>query len=227
MNHEDIIKKIYKCIKLSQSPEPAEAAAALAKARELMDRYNIDQKSIEYLEVEEKAATSPRLKVKYYQGVLASTVAEVFGCMVFAAWKWNSISKKEVRQIVFVGIEPHAQIAQYAYVVLERKLTKARNEYINTLSNRYKRATKVRKGDVYCQTWCQVVTDTLVKLVPKQEIDAKVPAYLKEKYELATAETKIQRPGKRDLDAAIRGYLDGQRVDVQPGMDGMDQKQLS
>ena len=59
MEHEKIIDKIKKCLALSNSDNPHEAAAALRQAQKLMEMHNLTELDISLSDVQECSAKAP------------------------------------------------------------------------------------------------------------------------------------------------------------------------
>ena len=80
---EKRISRLKKCLALSASPEPHEAAAALRQARALMDKHGISADDVlaseaGFAEVRAGALSRPA----NWEAALAGRVGLVFGCRV-------------------------------------------------------------------------------------------------------------------------------------------------
>lgn len=81
MDRETALRKIQKCLNLSKSPEPLEAARAMAQAQKLMEQFNVDHP--ELLAVGVLEAESPSRATKSppaYETQLAHVIASSLGC---------------------------------------------------------------------------------------------------------------------------------------------------
>src|SRR3546814_17733487 len=87
MNHEEldrVLNKIQKCLALSKSAEPHEAAAAMRQAQKLMDKYNIDNSTVELAEIGELRLVSrvSVSSVKPWEHEFMNTLAKDVGLRV-------------------------------------------------------------------------------------------------------------------------------------------------
>lgn len=165
-----LLARIKKCLALSRSANEHEAAAALAKARELMDANGIDDATLALADVEEATARASRnLKPPRWESILSAAVCRVLQVAQF-------IDDRGDR--TFVGRGPRAQIASYAFAVLYRQLKAARTAYIATALKRCKPGRKRARADAFCEGWASAVHDQIAKLVPASPVDEGLSQYL-------------------------------------------------
>ncbi len=80
-----ILSKIKKCLALSTSDNPNEAATALRQAHALMAAHGVSTEQITMADIGEasaKSRTMARSKPAHWEGALASTVGRAFGCQL-------------------------------------------------------------------------------------------------------------------------------------------------
>ncbi|MGE4302436.1 MAG: DUF2786 domain-containing protein [Novosphingobium sp.] len=165
-----IFAKIRKCLALSKSANEHEAAAALAKARELMDQHGIDEAALELAEIEEATARASRnVRPPLWENILSATVCHALAVTVFIDAHGDR---------TFIGRGPRAEVAGYAFAVLFRQLKKARAAYITSALRRCKPGRKRQRADVYCEGWAQAVLVKIRKLVPEPSPDEALERYL-------------------------------------------------
>jgi hypothetical protein len=159
---DDILRKIQKCLALGQSSEPHEAAAALRQAQKLMERHGVESTDLALAEVGEgfvksKASVS---RIKDWELSLVRTVAEAFGCKLL--WrKSHSYSRDVYGQYTLIGLKHQVKIAQYTCEVLQRKLMRARGEFVQTLPEYFHRSRKVIEADGFCAGWVLEIKKTV------------------------------------------------------------------
>jgi hypothetical protein len=220
MKTETIIQKIRKCLSLSKSPNANEAAAAMAKAQQLMAEYQVTMADIALSEVKEHTeGIGQRVNPTTAMHHLAGTIAKVFSCEIYytqIGWSKGGV--------VFVGVEPSAEIAGYAWDVLRRKMEQARKEFLGGVSKRFKRSNRIARADQYCIGWVVGVRRACEKLVPATELPAIIEQYLSAKRDLVEKEARPARKPNTNSAAAEwdanQGYQDGSQVDIQQGVKG-------
>lgn len=109
-----IIDKIRKLLALSTSPNENEAALAAAKAKELLDQYELTEVDLVKQEIEEKKFDTGTIAVPQWRKSLASNVANSYGC----GWYYSSGCKLYHEpningKITFYGPELDVEVAIY------------------------------------------------------------------------------------------------------------------
>jgi|GEM_PF-5886378 len=126
MTKEDVIEKVRKLLRLSESSNENEATLAAAKAKELLTRYNlnnidIDEDSGKVNFVREFSIEINELNE--WINHLSKAVARLYNCDIFVALKREPKSGqtavKDATMLVFIGEETNAKVATYvmAYLV--------------------------------------------------------------------------------------------------------------
>lgn len=204
MENDKILSKIKKLLRLSRSSNKHEAALALERARELMLKYNIDEQTATSNIEECKAKRSVSQKVPTYMHLLGQMVADCFGCYLY--YQIDYLANKGFKPFpVFVGSEPSAETALYAYEVLERQLAKDRKAFIETIPNRVKKQNKTVRADYFCMGWIDAVQSKVFALVPRKQPGAEVMEYIEGK----GLETKKTRMKSRNITANHIGAMQG------------------
>ena len=163
MVDDRILNKIKKCLALSQSSEPHEAAAALRQAQKLMEIHGVDQLNLRKSDIGEadlrsKVSVS---KAKDWEVALLAMVGKAFGCKLI----WTTSNSHRQGAAVFgrytlVGLKSQVQLAHYTCEVLQRKLMKARAEFVGNLPP-LGRSRKTLEADGFCHGWVQAVRRTV------------------------------------------------------------------
>jgi hypothetical protein len=202
MDRDKILDKIKKCMALSQSPEPAEAAAALRQAQKLMQLHGIGTSDLRRAEI---GSTTVRSKAsvsrpKSWELALISTVSKAFGCRVL--WTNSSSYAHNVYgHYTLIGLVDQVKLAEYACSVLGRKLVNGRVRYVSTLPSFFDRKRKTFEADGFCHGWVKEIAKLVIEFAhsdeDKKAIDDRVN-------ELSGGETKVKN---RKIGAA--GYAAG------------------
>lgn len=173
MEHRKIIDKICKCLRLSESGNPHEAAMALRQAHRLMQKYRISEELVRKAIVEEsvvdigQAYTPP-----FWVLALANLVADTFDCRVFIARHYGR--RPEYR---FLGLDLIPELATYTFEVLLRQLIQVREEFIASLALEAA-AESQRRGDVFAQAWLFRVARTVENFASNTEVLGAVDAHI-------------------------------------------------
>lgn len=154
---DQIIEKIKKCLALSKSSNEHEAALAMQKAQEMMEKHSVDSADIEISYIGSKdAPMSKTLTPPRHLALLAMMIAEVFGCHVAVSTKYSfdtkSLKFNHITSVTFIGFMQRSEIASYSFDVLRRQLVKARKLYIKKHPEMNKQ-TVTRRADLFAEAW--------------------------------------------------------------------------
>tara|TARA_B100000700_G_scaffold42239_1_gene43243 strand:+ start:1542 stop:2243 length:702 start_codon:yes stop_codon:yes gene_type:complete len=221
-----ILDKIKKCLALAKSSNANEAAAAMRQAQKLMEIYGVTTDDVAISDVESHTAKAGAGRTPpSHVAMLANMVAGAFGAEIVYCPRHDGV--RWHGQVEFYGLNGAAEVAGYAFEVLGRQLTRDRNAYLATLNKRLKRATKVRRGDLYAQAWVNAVAR---QVVPHQRSEAEgttIAAYQAKRWEepLETRQARDNTKGMRrhDVDALHQGHRDGKKVSFHQGVNGTRQ----
>lgn len=189
-----VLDKIKKCLALSQSSEPAEAAAALRQAQKLMAIHGVSQADLGradlgQADVKSKVSVS---RLKDWELRLIQLIARAFGCKLL--WlRSSSYSTDVYGRYTLIGLKAQVQLAQYTCEVLQRRLLKARNNFVQTLPAYYYRRDKTRQADGFCHGWVDAISRTVHDFALPEATQQLIEAELASQ---TTGEAKVQeRPG--------------------------------
>jgi len=188
-----ILKKIKKCLALSASPNPNEAAVAMRQAHALMRQHGVDAHHVAMAEVGEaktEIRTMARDKPANWEVALAATVGKAFGCQMLVS---RMIVPKEYRaylnegHFLFIGQKAQAEVAAYTASVLVRKCKMARQKWIaehraSLGAAGGNKAKATRMGDAFAEGW--------VGAIGKLVADFANPAQVEDAIERHVAEIK-------------------------------------
>lgn len=168
-DRSDLLAKIRKILALSKGSSEHEASAALAKARELMDQYGVDEADVALSEV-------------------AEAMTRVSGTIRPAQWLLTLISAirrampvdalLDASGVVFIGVGAAPEIASYAFQVLLRQHRQARAEYSASRLKRCSLKRKRARADVFSEGWASAVFAAIARLYRPTPLDPLIRDYL-------------------------------------------------
>lgn len=176
-----MIEKIKKCLELAKSSNPNEAALAMEKAQHLMNKYNIDMEEVKLSDINVmNTYASEAIDPAAYILDLASMIGSVFGCNTLFTREIKS--SRWVTTAEFIGIKPSSDLASFAFDILRRQISKDRKKFLKLCSPRWKRPTKIRKANIFCEAWIQSVEKKVKKLVLPADKKSLITYFIKTKY---------------------------------------------
>ena len=211
--NKKIIDKICKCLRLSESGNPNEAALALRQATSMMKKYDISDTQVMAAEVTESAMEAgERFSPPFWALALANLVAEAFQCR-------NLISRQYGRrpEFRFIGLGFKAEVATYSYVVLHRNLCRAIEEFTLSVKegSEKKEPEEKRRVEVFAQAWLFRVGRTVSEFIGENADEVIIDEYIEEKYgkavELAGEPVETQNA---DYDDILRGMRAANEVQL-------------
>lgn len=131
MDRDKVLDKIQKCLRLSKSSEPHEAAAALRQAQKLMRMHNVSEAEVAGMEFGYETVKVPIQVTKKVPLILSALIALVK--RVFAV---RPVLSQEVRlsdaswNVTYYGLKERVAVASYTHVVLHRAMEAAWREYL-------------------------------------------------------------------------------------------------
>lgn len=167
---ESILNKVEKCLALSKSSNPHEAAVALKQAQALMKKHNLSTVDVSLAKINTSSTKGSLTKNPMdFEILLAQTVGKVFDCHVLTSTvkntRFNSKGYYYYDQYTtlweFIGVKPSSELAAYAFETLFRQLKDARKEYIQTELKRCKKASKTRRANGFCTAWVHEIESTV------------------------------------------------------------------
>lgn len=222
------LDKIKKCLRFAKSSNANEAATALRQAQKLMAIHGVTSEDVAMSDVEtHKTKTGAGKTPPAYVTMLGNMVASAFGTekvyqQVYDGERWTL-------SIEFYGVNGAAEVAGYAFEVLARQLKRDRSAFLATQNKRLKRATKVRRGDLYAQAWINAVATQVTCHQCTEAENAIMEAYkAKRCNDLKTMKPRDNTKGMRSHDhgAIHQGYQDGKKVSFHQGVNGSRQAQI-
>jgi len=207
-DNDRILEKIRKCLALSQSDNPHEAAQALKCAQALMKQHNLDTGDLALHEIghDDVRSMATATKVKPYELQLLSCVASAFGCDLLWVAGWSDARRAEevYGRYRFVGPKTQVAVAVHTGVVLVRRLAKARAEYIKSQTDFWMdRQQKSALANGFCDGWVDEIFLKVVDFAQPDETKQAIKLYKQKKLNVY-GKLKLQNQVTNDL-----GYHDG------------------
>ena len=205
VQNDKIIDKVKKCLALSKSSEPHEAAAALRQAQKLMEAYGISDMHLKFADIGETKVKSKFSvsRVKDYELHLVSLIAKAFNCKIL--WgKSNSYADDVYGKFTLIGLNSQIQLAAYTCEVMQRKLVKSRNEFVASLGE-LNRQQKVREADGFCHGWVGAITKTVNTFADNKEVAGLIEEYIAQKGRVVSGRAQSRSAGRL-------GYAAGQEA---------------
>ncbi|AOJ81189.1 hypothetical protein WS86_11605 [Burkholderia savannae] len=229
MDRNTAIAKIRKCLALSKSSEPHEAAAALRQAQKLMKQFGIDHPELLAAGVSEEwvKSAAARRPVRY-EVALAGVVADAYGCELLFRRQLNDTCTAIVGGYTFVGVAPASEIAKYTFDVFARQLRAARRDYIQTKLRRCGPKNKTARADEFCEGWVYAVRQQMQNASRTDEQKTMIDAYMRANHgEVREFEPRTRDvAGRRTTDDHWRGVEQGRSAVVRPGVGTPDMRRL-
>lgn len=217
-----ILRRIKKCLALSESDNENEAASALRQARALMEKHGIELEEARQQDFD----VLDKSKGKYGRGnltqpelMLYGMVCEFFGCTMYSSANWP----------VIVGTAPAPEIAEYAAGTLLRQLRQNRKDALTRLEEGV--GQTLRGGNrrdfnqTYGITWVCAVSKKIKSFAQSvtDEVKAQHEIAVRKHWdmdgEIKTRETRMpRRQSAVSQYAQMQGALDGKRAQLNHGV---------
>lgn len=215
---ENILRRIQKCLALSESPEPHEAAAALRQAQKLMELHGVDAKTLKRAELGEASVRSKVSvsKMKDWELLLLSKVGSAFGCKLMFA-KSSSYARNPFGVYTLVGVKTQVELAQYTCEVLLRQLIKARSRFVANLHWELNRKQQTVEADTFCRGWVRGVTRAIIAFAHLEDTQQAIEDLYAERTGNREASPAQRRLGSHD--ALLAGTSAGREASIHRPVD--------
>jgi hypothetical protein len=221
---ESVIDKIKKCLALSESDNPNEAASALRQAQAMMRKYGVDEAAIAGSEVDQadvETRSANTAKPPAWEMMLVLLVGDAFGCraIVVTERPKQGERRRSKAGYRYIGVTARAATAAYCATVLLRQLTAARTQHVRSLRAEAKqerwqltRMEERSAGDAYCVGWLREVEKQVSRFANPAPIEAAIVRYhedLTQGRRVAPSRLKV---GSWDRDSISAGSEAGKAV---------------
>ncbi|REC93401.1 DUF2786 domain-containing protein [Kushneria indalinina] len=221
-----ILRKIERCLALSQSANKHEAGTALRHAQRMMDEYGVK-------EVDIAASAIDRIAVKSSSGLNPPAWLDRLASLINAAFGTATVYEPSPTlngwqgRFAFLGESSQATIAAYAFEVLQRQLVNDRKSFMAGMNQRAKRVTKIRRADAYAMAWVSGAYEHILPVKKTDEAVAAIERFQARFYNKMESMNAINRGQKRDDHKAMaRGYEAGRQAQLHHGVDKERRQEL-
>lgn len=223
-----IMRKIQRCLALSQSSNGNEAGTALRQAQSLMAQYGVSQKDLAIADFDVVAQetgagqTPPR-----YLDRLAQLINGAFGTTTVYSVRWAQCRYRGIYE--FVGPRDAVKVAGYAFEVLQRQLVRDRQAFLATQNPRIKRSTKTLRGDAFAEAWVLGAHHLIVPMAMSDEVRALHKTFRQQRYgKLNSLAVRDHKPLRHhDLKARKAGYVAGKAARLSAGVSATEREELT
>lgn len=216
MSKKSVLAKIRKCLALASSSNEHEAAAALAKARALMEEHGLTDDDVELADVRQEQAsrTSKAKRPINWEATLIALIAETFQCESYL----------DGSKVMFVGVRARPTVASYAFAMVRRIIAKQRADYIARNLRRCKVATKRARADHFCSGFVIGVERAIAALVPETTGCALARQWMDTNLSLrpVSARSPIATKSRSIGGDFLKGFAKGTQVELHHGLSGSE-----
>ncbi|RFD20123.1 DUF2786 domain-containing protein [Komagataeibacter melaceti] len=216
MSQKSVMERLKKLMALSRSSNAHEAAAALARAQQLMHEHQITEDDLVLSNVGEFACRftwGAKTRPTRYQTRLWSMINGVFGV--------KSVFVEGTGQIRFYGLSDRAEMAAYTCEVLSRQLRQARADFLRSQNKRIKRTTKISRADNFAEGWILAVRSKAQRLAISPEEEQLLLRYKGKAYEdLHEMKGRAAPSSRRSDQSFVAGHREGRNARLHAPMTG-------
>ncbi len=219
---ERIIDKVKKCMALSKSDNPNEAAAALRQAQALMRKYGLDEAGLVASEVgsaDVDCASDNGTRPLAWESMLVTLVGQAFGCQGMFVPGAKANGRRAGGVYRYLGVTAQATMAAHTATVLLRLLRSSRLLHAKQLRDEAKaegwKATKAEErsaADAFCLGWLMAVQRQVVAFANPPAIEQAIQRQLIEKTKGRTAKSAPGRINQFDQSSVADGCKAGSDV---------------
>lgn len=225
MDRDTALSKVKKCLALSKSANPHEAAAALRQAQKLMAEHGLSDDDLQLSDVGAASTKAGSVVITTWESSLTRMVADAFGCEVISSIERfiaRGCQVKRRRQVVFIGMASAQDVAAYAYDVLLRQVLRDRRAHMAVQPKACKPATRVARGDAFAAAWVCGVADLVDRLAGSPRRTELLEAYLARQHpNLAAAKVKDRTLSRNVKDGSYSaGFAAGRKAQLDRGVAG-------
>lgn len=181
MSNDRLLERIQKLLNLSASSNANEAAAAMAKAQELMREHALTELDVKAHMIGEARIKSTQSvsKPKDWEWALVHVVSSAFGCSVLFE-PGHSRNEDYWARWCLIGDKSKVALAEYAVTVLLRQLVRERAAFSKSIRGVGGRKWTTMQLDGFAKGWVSTITAKVHEFANTPEIqqliDARVQA---------------------------------------------------
>ncbi|EOD77312.1 hypothetical protein D515_04013 [Grimontia indica] len=221
------LKKIAKCLELSNSSNINEAAQAIKMAQRLMKKYGLDQDDIDFISMG-KTTSETLLPTSISDGILKI----IRGINTRFGVECVLTNYKGLKKAEFIGDADRAIFAAFAFDIVYREM----NEHIGQFRNSFQgsgtsQVELNRRVQSFTMGWLEGALAKLPNIAPDGDADKKIKDYIDKQFENIDRETfkqQLKEAMKNITDDYEKGMRKGKQVSVSRPVSGAQEvKRLS
>lgn len=223
MTRDEALQKIKKCLAVARSNSPEEAAIALGQAQKLMATYQVTERELSMVDVQEVKAKACSTVANRWEILLVSVICDAFGCETYRELRsYYNAAGNHVRDAhhVFVGLDAAPTVAAYAFEVLARQCVRDRLAHIRKQPKNCKAITKSARSDAFALGWVNTASDKVEQLARPARDEALLLTYMAEKHPELKQSTIRDRAKARKTDYGhqLAGRIAGGKAELNHGV---------
>lgn len=231
MNRDQALSRIKKCMALSRSSNPHEAAAAMRQAQKLMQEYGIGEDDVQLAEVHEVNRRIAMQSAPRWEVALANLVGEAFACRAIFSARYAQIGARIGRRtsVVFIGVGNSPEVAGYAWDVLDRQCAQQRLAHVRQQPRSCKPITLTARGDAFAEGWVLGVREKLQAFSGDERHQVLIEQYFVVNYpNLTSAAAKSRAVGRNVREGSHEaGFVAGRQARLDRGVGAAAQDLLA
>lgn len=213
------LKKIAKCLELSNSSNINEAAQAIKMAQRLMKKYGLDQDDIDFISMG-KTTSETLLPTSISDGILKI----IRGINTRFGVECVLTNYKGLKKAEFIGDADRAIFAAFAFDIVYREM----NEHIGQFRNSFQgsgtsQVELNRRVQSFTMGWLEGALAKLPNIAPDGDADKKIRDYIDKQFENIDRETfkqQLKEAMKNITDDYEKGMRKGKQVSVSRPVSG-------
>lgn len=221
MDKEKLVRKVKKLYALGESPNQAEAEAAIQKAHELVTIYNIDQNDLKKKNKMIKKEIYVGKTIPFWLKCLANYIANHFYCYSFRYARYEEKIQSNYRRrnwyLVFVGTISNIEIAIYTYNFLV-----STGKRLSIINMEKFTGNKRREKNSYLIGFSEGIRSVLNAQKEHEQKKGLIYVNLAELYvknNIKLRKSKIPSTIDPKSDSLLAGYKDGKGIKINPGIE--------
>lgn len=220
------LKKIAKCLELSNSSNINEAAQAIKMAQSLMRKYGLDQDDIEFIKMGQTTA-----KTLLPTNVNESILKIIRGINTRFGVECVLTNHKGLKKAEFIGDAERSIFAAFAFDIVYREMNEHIGQFKNSLQGSGASQTEVlRRTQSFTFGWLEGALEKLPHIAPEDLNDAKMKNYIDKQFENIDRETfkqQLKQAMKNITNDYEKGMKKGRQVQISQPVSGQkDKKRL-
>lgn len=225
---DSILRRIEKCMRLSKSAEPHEAAAALRQAQKLMAMHGISDADLAGASYGCEAVETPipaRRALPIFMDTLISLITRAFGVRVVIEKYWPEGQKKprQMYRMRYWGPQDRVKLAMYAHAVVFRACNASWSRAVKEDPEIAKRKNARMN---FRLAWLEAVTSTVDALGMRPEERQATEMVQAKHYGTSLSTAKVNTSGRYQDDMRQRGKKAAEGFSLHRPMNGAEQLKI-